>query len=30
MDNPPEVDMMTEEGRKEWEAYKTEMKKQGY
>ena len=30
MDNPPEVDMTTEEGRKEWEAYKTEMKKQGY
>lgn len=30
IDNPPEVDMSTEEGRKEWDAYKTEMKKQGY
>lgn len=30
IDTPPEVDMSTEEGRKEWEAYKAEMKKQGY
>lgn len=28
-ENPPEVDMATEEGRKEWEAWKLEMTKQG-
>ena len=30
IETPPEVDMSTPEGRKEWEDYKTEMKKQGF
>ena len=29
-DKPPELDTTTPEGAKEWEAYKVEMKKQGY
>lgn len=29
-DSPPEVDMSTEDGRKEWEAYKDAMKKLGH
>lgn len=30
LDNPPDVDMTTAEGQKEWEAWKAEMKKQGH
>lgn len=30
LDNPPEVDMQTEEGRKEYDDWKKEMKKQGF